>query len=167
MSKKQLILLRHAKSSWEDDQLVDHDRPLNDRGRKAAKRIGRLLLEQRIVADVVLCSTSVRTRETAKIVFSKWPERPEIWFRSDLYHASPEQMAVILAGLADQQGSAMLIGHNPGFEQFLEQLTGQFVKFPTAAVAVLELDLEAWDQVSTATRGRLVQLWKPKELTND
>lgn len=167
MLKKRLILLRHAKSSWEDDQLADHDRPLNDRGRKAAKRIGRLLLEKKIVADVVLCSTSVRTRETAEIVFAKWPARPEISFRSDLYHASPEEMAIILAGLADQQGSAMLIGHNPGFEQFLEQLTGQYEQFPTAAVAVLELDLEEWGQVSTSTRGRLVHFWKPKELTND
>ena len=167
METKTLILLRHAKSSWQVDQLDDHDRPLNNRGRKAATRIGRLLADEAINVDSVLCSTSVRTRETADLVFAEFKKPPTISYRDDLYHASPDQIVKILAEAGKRTKSVMVIGHNPGFEVFLEQLTGEAVPFPTAALALLELNIEDWKQCNNQTRGTLKQMWRPKELDDN
>lgn len=167
MSRKILILLRHAKSSWQNDQLDDHDRPLNNRGRKAATRIGRLLVDEVVNVDLVLCSTSVRTRETADLVFAEFKKPPTISYRDDLYHASPDQIVSILAEAGKQSKSVMVIGHNPGFEELLEQLTGKAIPFPTAALTVLEPNIEDWKQCNYQTRATLKQMWRPKELDDD
>ena len=167
MATKTLLLLRHAKSSWQDEQLDDQERPLNNRGRKAAARIGRLLFDQAINVDLVLCSTSVRTRETADLVFAEFPKPPTISYRDDLYHASPDQIVKILAEAGKQSKSVMVIGHNPGFEEFLVQLTGEAIPFPTAALAVLELNIKDWKQCNNQTRATLKQIWRPKELDDD
>lgn len=167
MSTKTLLLLRHAKSSWKDLSLDDHQRTLNGRGRDAATRVGRLVQEQQFAIDLVLCSTSTRTRETADRVFEGAKSKPPISYRDDLYHASPETMIQVLSHVAEPNQCVMLIGHNPGLEEFLSQLTGNETEFPTAGLAQIELDFDRWTQFNEQTRGRLVQFWRPKELDAD
>ena len=164
MSAKTLYLLRHAKSSWGDEQLDDHDRPLNSRGRKAAARVGRLLKDESLLIDRVLCSTSVRTRQTADLVFAASSKPPPISYREDLYHPTPDQIISILNEVPEQVCSVMVISHNPGLEEFLTVLTNDAVPFPTAALAMLELDVEYWSDLGDQTHGKLVQMWRPKEL---
>src|SRR6185312_4366391 len=103
--------------------------------RKAATRIGRLIRDKGLSIDLVLCSTSVRTRETAKRVFEKSTTAPNTEYRDDLYCASPEQIAQILSQVFEPAECVMVIGHNPGFEELFGQLTAEPSHFPTAGLA--------------------------------
>ena len=167
MPYKTLLLLRHAKSSWKDPQWADHDRPLNSRGRLAAQRMGRLLSDEGLTPDLVLCSTAVRARETAELVFADAPTPATILYREDLYHAEPAQLSRILAEVSEPAPRLLLLGHNPGLEEFLSQLTTESCSFPTAGLAQVQLELTAWSQFHPAIRGELIQFWRPRELDSD
>ena len=164
MATKSLLLLRHAKSSWDDPLLDDRDRPLNARGRKAAVRVGRLFRDESFAIDLVLCSTSTRTRETAKQIFAERSGSTTISYRDDLYHASADQLTDILRNVVEPTSSVLVIGHNPGFEDFLAQATGKSVHFPTAALAVIEFNIDRWSLLTDQTHGELKQLWRPRDL---
>ena len=150
---KRLYLLRHAKSSWDDASLDDHDRPLSGRGRRAADAIGRHLREHDIVPDLVLCSSAARTRETlARIGLDGTIER-------ELYGASAYALLARVRALPPAAGSVLLIGHNPGIHDLAFALTGQpDEKYPTGALATIELD--DW----AARSGRLIAFVRPREL---
>ena len=148
---KTLLLLRHAKSSWDDPLQSDYDRPLNARGRKAAIRMGQFLRESDFSPEIVLCSSSTRTRETADLVFGPDLSRVNIIVRDDLYPASPDQIAEVLHDVSEPASCVMLIGHNPGFEELLARMTGESTDFPTAALAQIEVKLNAWSQFSSET----------------
>src|SRR6185436_6244171 len=94
---KTLYLLRHAKSSWKDDSLLDIERPLNKRGRKAAETVGRFLRKKRIIPDLVLCSTAVRARETTEIVLAAAGRSPDIHFDERIYEAGAERLLEVVA----------------------------------------------------------------------
>ena len=165
--KRKLLLFRHAKSSWNQPELDDRDRPLNDRGRKSVKLIARRLRKEDLTIDAILCSTSVRTRQTAELVFAKWYERPDITFLDELYHATPDEIRQIVAQVPALAETVLVIGHNPGFEELLAELTEAPQKFSTAALAHVELELEEWREFDSTTRGELAQMWRPKELERD
>jgi phosphohistidine phosphatase len=135
-----LHLLRHAKSSWDDPGLADHDRPLAKRGRRAAKAIAGYVSEHDIAPRLVLCSTARRTRETLAGIESALGD-PEVSYEDELYGASARELTERLRQVPDEVGSVMLIGHNPGIEDLAAALIGRPVaeKYPTAALATLEL----------------------------
>jgi phosphohistidine phosphatase len=159
---KLLSILRHAKSSWKDAELDDHDRPLNRRGSRDAPRVGRLLREHGLLPEVILCSTARRARETAGHVSREAGFPGEVRFSRRLYLARPDAYLEVLALLPDDVGHALVIGHNPGLEELLEALVGEPHTLPTAALALVELPLDAWSRLPGA-EGRLRQLWRPKE----
>ena len=167
MAKKRLFLLRHAKSSWKDPQLDDPDRPLNSRGRQAAERMGRLMRDERIEIDLVICSTARRTRETADRLFADRKETPTMHYLDELYHADAPTLARVTSQISDQVSSLMIIGHNPGLEEVLLRLTGELHPFPTAMLAWLEMELSSWKEFSDATRAELARVWRPRELDSD
>jgi len=110
---KTLYLLRHAKSSWDDPDLRDHDRPLNDRGRGAAPKMGKHMAEQGWLPQLVMSSTSQRTRETWDLLSPELDGAPdEVEFSEELYHAHAGTLLTLIEGLDDGWDSAMLIGHN-------------------------------------------------------
>lgn len=167
---KSLLLLRHAKSNWDDSGIPDHDRPLKKRGRKAAQRMGRLLKEIDLIPQFVLCSTAVRARETLRLVLKSSWFLPAVEHMESLYHCLPETFISVLSQLDEPHDRVMVVGHNPGLEQFLEQLTGigpSTHSFPTAALAEIEIQLDFWKNFDESTRGRLVRFWRPKELDAD
>ncbi|WP_010588187.1 SixA phosphatase family protein [Schlesneria paludicola] len=164
MSTKTLLLLRHAKSNWDDPNLDDHDRPLNERGRKAAKRMGRLIHHEQLPVDLLICSTAIRAQETAERVLKQVTNKPTRIDRADLYLAPPAQIAAILAAIDDQFQCPLLIGHNPGFEEFLAALTQTELHFPTAALAQIEFELNLWHEFSLQTVGQIKKLWRPRDL---
>jgi len=169
---KRLALLRHAKSSWDDPGLDDFNRPLNERGWKAARRIGRELATRGLNFDVVLSSTAARTRETIDGVQENYDFGAQIALEPQLYGASEAALLEIVRGLDESVKAPLIVGHNPGLEQLVAGLTRndrrglrQRVagKYPTAALAIVELPASRWAEVERAT-GEVVELILPGEL---
>lgn len=167
-----LTLLRHAKSSWDDETLSDFDRPLSKRGRKAAPIVGQALARCGSAPDCILCSTSERTRETLKLVREHLPGSALVRYEDSLYHALPE---VLLEHIQTRAGLAthlMLVGHNPGLEILAahlvksgprDDLVAMEKKFPTAAFAQFTFATSAWHDIQPGT-GTLVTFVRPKDL---
>lgn len=155
-----LILTRHAKSDWDDPSLDDHDRPLNARGRRAARSLGDWLASRGYEPEEVLCSTALRCTQT-------WEEatraalgvRPEICCDSALYHAEPEMMLKLLRKATAP--IVMMIGHNPGIAAFAHSLlvrppqSSEFRSYPTAATVVADFQGERWAEADLLGQGSL------------
>jgi len=161
-----LYLLRHAKSSWNDGSLRDFDRPLNDRGREAAARVGKRLASEKLSTPLLVCSPALRTRETAEIVLNSSKLRVEERFDERIYEASLRDLTVAVSEIPDEKEIAILIGHNPGLEELLVFLTGETRRMPTCALAKITLDVASWRDVRTG-EGKLEWLITPKELPED
>lgn len=153
---KTVILFRHAKSAWDDPDLADHDRPLNARGRLSAPLMGVWLAARGLVPDHVICSSSLRTRETWALARAVLPGAPEAAVAPRLYHADPETMLALLRAAPDAAACVAMIGHQPGISAFARLLAADpvapacaraFQHYPTGAVAVLEVDADRWADV--------------------
>jgi phosphohistidine phosphatase len=162
---KTLLVLRHAKSSWDDPALDDHERPLNKRGRRDAPRVGELVRDYGLTPDVVLSSDAVRARLTAEAVAEAAHYAGDILLDPQLYLAGPAEILSLLPAVRENAETVMIVGHNPGLEQLVEQLTGERQDLPTAALAQISLPIEQWRDLRLSTRGTLVDLWRPEELT--
>ncbi len=160
---KTLLLLRHAKSSWKDSSLPDFERPLNQRGLKAAPLIGRLIRKRKLQPDVIISSPAERARQTTQLVIEAAGLTAEVRFDERIYEASAERLFEIVSQIEDTADCAMLVGHNPGCEELVAVLTGKAVGFSTAALARIELDIDRWSKVR-AGANQLAWLAKPKEL---
>lgn len=164
---RRLILMRHAKSDWDDPSLSDHDRPLNARGRKAARALGRWLREQGLIPDAALVSTATRTRETWEGLVSEWSAPPEAVFLPQLYHAAPEAMLAMLR--TAEAPTLLVLGHNPGLAELAGWLVAEapdhekFSRFPTGATLVAEFDTESWDGIAPGT-ARTADFTVPRDL---
>jgi phosphohistidine phosphatase len=161
---KTLLLLRHAKSSWDEPGLDDHDRPLNKRGRKAAPRMGQLLRDEGLVPDAVLSSSALRARDTAGAVCEAIGNEGGVDERHDLYLAAPGTYLRAVRELPDEAERALVVGHNPGLEDLLEALCGRSHRMPTAALAVLELPVKHWSELELDGHARCLRVWRPKDL---
>ena len=162
---KTLLLLRHAKSSWNDPALEDHKRPLNTRGRRDAPRMGELVRQYGLIPDVVLSSDAVRARLTAEAVAEAARYAGEILLDPHLYMACPADILSLLPTVRENAETVMIVGHNPGLEQLVEQLTGERHDLPTAALAQIGLPIDQWRDLTLSTRVTLVGLWRPEDLT--
>ena len=162
---KTLLLMRHAKSSWKDPELADHERPLNKRGKLNAPRMGRLLRDQDLTPDLILSSTARRARQTADAVADLSGYQGELRLEDELYAAPTETCLEVLQGLQeDALNCVLLVGHNPGLEELLDLLTGEAALLPTAAIAQIALPINRWGDLTSDVEGRLLNLWNPKEL---
>ncbi|MER8371853.1 histidine phosphatase family protein [Mesorhizobium sp. M1406] len=167
---KQLLLLRHAKSSWDDPALDDFDRPLTDRGLKAAHLMGRELAARDWLPELALVSPALRARDTWRLVAAELPAHAQVALPDALYDASAADILSQIHQVDPSGGSLLVIGHNPGLEDLANQLAGPRSeakarkkleeKFPTAALArfVFEGD---WSGLSCA---RLTHCLRPKDL---
>ncbi|WP_349365419.1 MAG: histidine phosphatase family protein [Nitratireductor rhodophyticola] len=169
---KELLLLRHAKSSWDDPSLADVERPLAPRGRRAAPRMGRELARRGWLPDRVLVSPARRAQQTWRFVAAEIG-RMELAPGSGegLYMAAPEQLLAALQKIPEKAARVLLVGHNPGMEDFASRLAGDGSeedalermreKFPTAAVARFAFD-GRWDALSFG-QARLLDFLKPRD----
>jgi phosphohistidine phosphatase len=160
-----LLVLRHAKSSWNDSALGDHERPLNERGRRDGPRMGQLIRENGLIPDVVISSDASRAQLTAHAVAEAARYTGDILLDPRLYLASPADILLLLATVRENAETIMIVGHNPGLEQLVEHLTGEREDLPTAALAQIELPIDRWSDLELSTRGTLLGLWRPEELT--
>lgn len=160
---KTLLILRHAKYDSKDDDLPDHDRPLDQRGQETAPRVGEMMRQENILPDLILSSTAKRARHTAELAAQSLGYKGEIKLLSQFYAAPSETYIRALSGIDDRYESVMVVGHNPGLEDLVQSLTYQVRQMPTAALACIELPIRHWSEISTHPHGRLTSIWKPKE----
>ncbi len=178
---RQLLLLRHAKSSWDDSVQSDHARPLNPRGRSAAAAMRDVFRNLGLVPDVVLVSSARRTRQTLDAL-APWDETPIIEPMDGLYLASPDQILAIVAGVAETVRSLMVVGHNPGLHELSMTLAGPHAMssdghmarqlaegFPAGALAEFTV-ANSWRALDPKTgsaegAGRLVRFVRPRDLS--
>ncbi len=168
---RQLMLLRHAKSTWDDASLPDRDRPLNARGRRSAALMRQAMRDLGLAPDVVLVSTARRTMETLEAL-EPWDDTPLIEPMDSLYLANPMQLAAALHGVAETVRSVLLIGHNPGLHDLALSLAGpggvsdasRFLAegFPTGALAEFVVPGSWWDLREGSCR--LVRFLTPRML---
>ena len=160
---KTLLLMRHAKSSWDNPDQVDHDRPLNARGRQAAPRMAHWLEQQALVPDLIVSSTAVRARETTQRMLTLW-SNVSLQLQDQLYLAPPEHLAAAVRQFPAEYSRVLLVAHNPGLSDWLSELTGTERHFPTGAIAVLELPVENWADWNGAAPLPLIRFQTPKSL---
>ncbi len=166
---RRLHLLRHAKSSWDDHGLPDHDRPLAPRGRRAAARLAGWLEVNEVRPQLVLCSTATRARDTLALLAGGLGEPPAS-FEDELYHASAAGLLSRIRAIGDDVTEALLVGHNPGLQQLgvllavaSRERDRVAAKLPTGALLSLELDTESWADAGPG-RARIIELVRPRDL---
>lgn len=165
-----LYLLRHAKAVPQEDNGPDRERPLEKRGRRAAQAVAEWVSAHKIAPALVLCSPSLRTRQTLEIVAPAFPEPADMLFEEALYLASAAQLLARIRRLAPETQSVMLVGHNPGFHElsvYLSEvasgsLIARLAGFPTGALARFETELP-WSRLDRK-EARLVAVALPKQL---
>jgi phosphohistidine phosphatase len=172
---KTVLLLRHAKSSWDDGGLADHERPLSRRGERAAELMAEHVVKRAPRPDLILCSTAVRSRQTlAPLVHRLTAPAPPILLEKGLYMASEDTLMARLRDVPDDAATVLLIGHNDGIWQFAEVLAGRgkaallsglHGKFPTGALAVLKAPIKHWADL-TAGSAELSGYVRPKDLVS-
>lgn len=161
---KTLLIMRHAKSSWDNANMSDHERPLNERGRQDAPGMGRFLRQQALTPDLIITSTAERALATAEAVALAGDYEGEIKVTRVFYHAGPETYLEVLSAVPDEYERVMVVGHNPGIEELVEQLTGHAERFTTANVAHVQLRINVWKELADETQGELINFWRPQEV---
>ena len=150
---KKLYLVRHAKSSWDNIEMGDFDRPLNDRGEKDAPHMAKLLKHRDVVPDRMITSTAVRALSTC-LAFAKVFDfdKKKITAEKRLYHASAETIIKILESLPehkDEEDVVFVFGHNPGITEFANELMNVTIdNIPTCGIVEATLDIENWKDIS-------------------
>lgn len=167
-----LILLRHAKSSWNNPALADIDRPLATRGMNDAPLIGRAMAERGIDPELVLCSSARRTRDTLDLVLPELRVEPQVVYDGALYHAHPKAMLQMLQAIQPGTNRVMLVGHNPELQAFALDLVGSgskhfrerlMTKYPTAGLAVINFPAGLWKSIDVNS-GTLNLFLVPRDL---
>ena len=159
---KTLYVLRHAKSSWDDAELTDFDRPLNQRGETTAPFIGEFMAANGFEPQVIVSSPAVRARETARLAQEAAHFTADIIHDERIYEASPRTLQTVASSIDDRFESAMLVGHNPGMEGFVRLMSGRSEEMQTAALAVIDLDIERWSDIDSGL-GSLRRMVRPRE----
>ncbi len=157
-----LLILRHAKAV-QDHPSSDKERELTGKGRKSALAMGELAREQGVVPDAVLCSTATRAKETLLAFAEGNRFHGPVEFLDELYLAPAATYIEAARRLGGESECLLMIGHNPGLEALVDELSGRSEPLPTAALAVCELSIERWELLGT-TRGALKALYRPKEI---
>ena len=161
---KRLLLLRHAKSDWDDPSLQDFDRPLAARGERDAPQIGKALRKRGdALPDLIISSPAARAKATVKAVVKAAKVDIHIQYDEAIYGASSAELMKLVNRMPDVSSCAMLVGHNPGFEDLVGRLSGSHERMPTAALACLEFHVNSWSEVGEE-EGKLVWLLTPKQL---
>jgi phosphohistidine phosphatase len=170
---KKLLILRHAKSGWDDPVARDFDRPLNKKGEKAARLMGKWMKGESITFSQVIASPAVRVIETIDYVAAGYGKRIEPTWERRVYLASSATLMDVLREVDSSKSSVLMVGHNPGLEDLVLDLVPEgrdaalrdlvFEKYPTAAIAEIELDIENWADIERG-KGSLKQFIRPRDL---
>ncbi|GAA1523773.1 phosphohistidine phosphatase [Agromyces terreus] len=145
---KTLMLVRHAKSDWGEPGLADHDRPLNARGLRDAPEMGRRLRERGVIPDMIVSSTALRARTTARLIAGGLGlDEASVMLDDRLYGSSPATILRVIGELGGENDRVMLVAHNPGVSEFAGDLTGSHRDLPTCAVVGMDFDIDEWAEI--------------------
>lgn len=167
---KKLLVLRHGKSSWDDPDIPDQERPLTERGRQAARRMSKYLKDKRLEPSLVMCTSALRARQTLELLTPAFPKGATINIEPRLYSASGDELITRLRRVSQAAPAVLMVGHNPAMQELVLTLASENAKldsirkkFPTAALAVLDAEIDEWKDLrpSGAT---LVDFVTPKGL---
>ena len=161
---KTLLLMRHAKSSWDHPNLSDYDRPLNQRGERDAPKMGAWLTEMDVIPEKIICSTAKRARQTVALLIANCPFEGETLYTREMYHGDLEDFLNEIGNLPDELNTVMLVGHNPGMEFALDDFCGVMESMPTAAIAHIQFNVDRWKAIGEDSEGILANIWRPKEI---
>lgn len=164
---KQVLIMRHAKSSWDEPSMRDYDRPLNRRGLRVTPQIAQFVDENGIWPDLIVSSTANRAQTTAELFIQSCPSNrsTELEFNRDFYLAAADVYTDFLLEMhRDEVNRLMLVGHNPGLEELVESLSGSYESMPTAAIAHFDLQVDSWMELNSELPASLFDVYRPKEL---
>jgi phosphohistidine phosphatase len=164
---KTLLLMRHAKSSWKESNIPDHDRPLNRRGRHDAPLMGKLLRDQKMNLDLILSSTALRAETTAKLIAKAAKYNGRIILDKMIYNAQPGDLLIIVSNCSDKYNCILLVGHNPTVEETAQMITNTpEITMATCSIAHLTLSIDTWADLKEKKtfNSKLENFWTPKEL---
>ena len=148
---KTLLLIRHAKSSWDDTALSDKDRPLNDRGKRDAPKMGKRLARRDVKPDLILSSPAMRALTTAEIIAKKLDyKRKDIVVDDRLYAGEADDLLNVIHKLGDKRERVILVGHNPELTELAHRLSSEITHMPTCAVAAFTFDAKSWSNIGKA-----------------
>lgn len=160
-SEKSLLVMRHAKSDWADRETADHDRPLNERGKRDAGHMGQLLQDEKLLPDLIISSTARRARETVLGLVATSGYTGDVQTKTDFYLAGPGVYVRVVRSVTDARQRVLIVGHNPGLEELVARLTGTPTTMPTATLVDITLPMAHWDELAEDTRGHLRGVWRP------
>ncbi|MEM9774343.1 MAG: histidine phosphatase family protein [Chloroflexota bacterium] len=158
----QLLLMRHAKSDWEQG-MSDFDRPLNARGEEAAEKMGELLNELDLMPDHIISSSAQRARETAEGVVEGSDYEGTVYYSDRLYLCDIVDFVRVIQQEGGDNNRVLVIAHNPGTEGFISYLTKEMKRVTTANIALIDLPINSWKELDTQVRGELKGFWRPRE----
>lgn len=161
---KTLILVRHAKSSWDNINLTDIKRPLNKRGKRDAPNMGEILNKQGVTPDLIISSPADRALTTAKIIAEKinYP-LSKIEINKNVYRAVYKNLYKEIKDIDNKYSKVMLVGHNPELTDFLSSLTNTYVEdIPTTGICTIDLNISEWSEINEGS-GKLINFEYPKK----
>src|SRR5262245_37038170 len=164
---KTLLLMRHAKSSWKESSIPDHDRPLNRRGKHDAPLMGKLLRDQKINLDLIISSTALRAETTANLIANAVRYKGKIILDKSIYNAELMDLLTLLSNSSNEYNSILLVGHNPTVEETVQKITNSpEITMATCAIAHLTLSIDTWTDLKEKQTfsSKLENFWTPKEL---
>jgi len=164
---KKLLLLRHGKSSWDNPDLADHERPLTNRGKESASIIGKFLKKENIIPDLIISSTAKRANKTADIIAKKCGYDKKILKSEELYSGSSESYTNIIHEIADKNKTILLVGHNPAIEEVIERITAEKRIMKTCSLAHIDLSIDSWKNFHYRKKYKLIDLINVRELNID
>jgi phosphohistidine phosphatase len=159
------LILRHGKSSWNNQNLPDHDRPLQKRGKRDATKIGELIRKEGLIPGVIISSTAKRAKDTAIIVADACGFNGDIHYSRMLYHGSTHDYLKLIRLLGGRYTIVMIVGHNPGVEELLYEITQIDEWISTATLVHVTIDIRNWENFDENTGGKLADLWRPRFLS--
>lgn len=166
---KTLYMVRHAKSSWDDMSLADHDRPLNDRGKKNAPDMGKRLKKRGVFPDKLISSSARRARSTAKRIAKEIGyHKNDIVLTRELYDAGVNDITTFVKSQSDDIDSLMIFGHNPTFTDCVNQFCGEnFYNIPTCGIVAMNFDTDTWKDVDSGSANLVFYDYPKKAFQED
>ena len=163
---KQLLIMRHAKSSWKEQGLTDYERDLNKRGRRVAPLMGKFVVDQGVVPDKIISSSAVRAAQTTELfIESTGVDESDVQYVKYLYHAPAQEYLEALDRFdGENVERLMMVGHNPGLEELIYALAKAHEVMPTAAIAQFDLGDQDWISIRKPFNAKLLNVWRPKEV---
>ena len=161
---KSIILFRHAKSDWSNPFSLDHERPINKRGIKAAKKMGLYLSNLEQIPELVISSTALRAKQTIDIAMKEGKWKSKIQMEKKIYNSSVEILINVLQNVDNLYYNICLVGHEPTFSSFIAICSNSsIIKFPTGSMAKIEFEIKKWENINL-DKANIQWIKKPKEL---